>query len=298
MNYTDFVHPDDAAALRQLENIPAFSVLTKKAMEYGVEMMHRINNLSYCVKLSDNQFPDVYSLLVSVCNKLGLPVPELYMDTTDCLNAYTAGDTRPCIVLTEKLMKEFSSEELEAVIAHECGHILCRHVLYSTLADFMFTATDEIINSLGVFGSLGSTAMAPLKYAMMAWSRASELSADRAASFVSSPGVMVRVMALLQFPKHVVDKMDLVQWASQAAELENLSRGSKWNDFLQKWNRNDNTHPYNVVRAYEIIKWESSDQYKKIKNHIMLIGSQDLCHSCGKPVLSDWAFCKGCGTKL
>ena len=69
MNYIDFVHPADAAALRQLENLPAFPMLTKKAMEYGLEMIQRINNLSYCIKLTENQMPEIYSRLVSVCGK-------------------------------------------------------------------------------------------------------------------------------------------------------------------------------------------------------------------------------------
>lgn len=298
MNYIDFVHPADAAALRQLENLPAFPMLTKKAMEYGLEMIQRINNLSYCIKLTENQMPEIYSRLVSVCGKMGMPVPELYMDTTDVLNAYTTGDTRPCIVLTEKLMNEFTGEEIEAVIAHECGHILCHHVLYSTLADFLLMGTDELVNSLGVFGTLSSTAIIPLKFAMMAWSRASELSADRAASVAASPQVLIRVMALLQYPKRIVDRMNLEQWASQAQELEQLQQGSKWNDFLQKFNRLEDSHPYNVVRAYEISKWIASDQYRKIMNHLKLLELSDRCPSCGQPVLPDWAFCKNCGTKL
>lgn len=298
MNYTDFAHPDDLTTLRQLENIPAFPVLMKKMMEYGGEMFQRIENLSYYIRLSERQMPETYALLVSISNKMGIPVPEFYMDSSDYINAFTVGDTKPCIVITKKLFQEFSSEEVEAVIAHECGHILCKHMLYSSLADFLFTATDEMINSLGIFGSIGSTALSPLKYALMAWSRASELSADRASCIVSKPETIVKVLALLQFPRKIVEQMNLAEWASQAAELERMRSESRWNNLIQKWNNSDNTHPYNVIRAYEITKWEATDQYKKIKNHIMLLESPDQCPSCGKPVVSDWAFCKSCGAKL
>ena len=35
INPSDFIHPEDAAALRQLENIPGFPTLVKKVLELG-----------------------------------------------------------------------------------------------------------------------------------------------------------------------------------------------------------------------------------------------------------------------
>lgn len=36
---TDFIHPEDAAALRQLESIPGFPTLVKKLMSMGLEQL-------------------------------------------------------------------------------------------------------------------------------------------------------------------------------------------------------------------------------------------------------------------
>lgn len=56
---SEFIHPEDAAALRQLENIPGFPALAKKVMELGYECKNRTilgqQNRTY-VPLEDPQF--------------------------------------------------------------------------------------------------------------------------------------------------------------------------------------------------------------------------------------------------
>ena len=97
-------------------------------------------------------------------------------------NAWTFGDTKIFITITSGLVDMMTEEELDAVIAHECGHILCHHVLYHSIAHYVMDGLD----SLGVLGSLG----APLQYAILYWERKSELSCDRAASIVTTPAIV------------------------------------------------------------------------------------------------------------
>ena len=39
INASDFIHPEDAAALEQLENIPGFPALVKKVLSMGLEQL-------------------------------------------------------------------------------------------------------------------------------------------------------------------------------------------------------------------------------------------------------------------
>lgn len=39
INPSDFIHPEDAAALRTLESIPGFPALVKKFLQIGLEQM-------------------------------------------------------------------------------------------------------------------------------------------------------------------------------------------------------------------------------------------------------------------
>ena len=52
-------------------------------------------------------------------------------------NAWTFGDTKIFITITSGLVDMMTEEELDAVIAHECGHILCHHVLYHSIAHYV-----------------------------------------------------------------------------------------------------------------------------------------------------------------
>lgn len=61
INPSDFIHPEDAAALRQLENIPGFPTLVKKVLELGLEPMCYGMNMASCIRLSPTQLPQLYT---------------------------------------------------------------------------------------------------------------------------------------------------------------------------------------------------------------------------------------------
>ena len=186
---TDFIHPEDAAALRQLESIPGFPTLVKKLMSMGLEQLQYGVNMASAIRLSPRQLPKLYNRLPPICKKLGIEQPEFYLSMDPNPNAWTFGDTKIFITITSGLVDMMTEEELDAVIAHECGHILCHHVLYHSIAHYVMDGLD----SLGVLGSLG----APLQYAILYWERKSELSCDRAASIVTTPAIVASTMARL-----------------------------------------------------------------------------------------------------
>ena len=60
---TDFIHPEDAAALRQLESIPGFPTLVKKLMSMGLEQLQYGVNMASAIRLSPSQLPKLYNRL-------------------------------------------------------------------------------------------------------------------------------------------------------------------------------------------------------------------------------------------
>lgn len=76
--------------------------------------------------------PEIYNMLSPICEKLGIDIPEIYLELDVVPNAYTYGDTKPFIVITSGLLETMPMELLPTVIAHECGHIACHHTLYTT----------------------------------------------------------------------------------------------------------------------------------------------------------------------
>lgn len=297
MNTQDFIHPDDAAALKALQSIPALPTLMKKVFEYGYDEISWSNNVTSNIRLSQTQMPEVYKHLPPICHQLGIPVPELYLNMSPVANAWTSGHKRVYIVITLGLVKRFKDEELDAVLAHECGHILCQHVLYSMLANSVFELGDTLMDSF--LGQIGNAAMKPIKQGLFSWSRASELSADRVACMITSAATLTRVLAKLErIPQYILNTMDFNAWAQQGADYEQLKNGGTWSKIVRYMSNIDLDHPYSPVRAYEAMQWENSEQCVRLKSNLKLLIGGKTCSCCGAPISEDWSFCRKCGNKL
>ena len=100
----EFIHPEDAAALRQLESIPGFPALVKKIMALGFEQLRYGMNMATAIRLSPTQLPKLYNHLPPICEKLGIPEPEFYLQMDPVPNAWTFGDTKIFITMTSGLV--------------------------------------------------------------------------------------------------------------------------------------------------------------------------------------------------
>lgn len=288
---SEFIHPEDAAALRQLESIPGFPAFVKKILSLGLEQMQYGVNMASAIRLSPTQLPEIYNHLPPICKKLGIDEPEFYLEMNPMPNAWTFGDTRIYITLTSGLLEMMDDEELDAIIAHECGHIICRHVLYHSIASYILSGAD----SLGVLGAL----TVPIQYAILYWYRKSELSCDRCSSIITSPEVVSRVMARLAGgPKKLTENINMREWAKQADMYDEIRTDGMWNKALQLYVTMGRDHPFNAVRVREILKWGESSQYLNLRENIKAESSGKKCPSCGRGVSPDWTFCKYCGNKL
>lgn len=288
---SEFIHPEDAAALRQLESIPGFPALVKKILSLGLEQMQYGVNMASAIRLSPTQLPELYNHLPPICDKLGIDEPEFYLEMNPVPNAWTFGDTRIYITITSGLVEMMDNEELDAIIAHECGHIICRHVLYHSVARYILSGAD----SLGVLGAL----TVPIQYAILYWYRKSELSCDRCSSIVTSPEVVSRVMARLAGgPKELTKDINMEEWARQADKYDEIRTDGLWNKTLQLYVTMGLDHPFNAVRVREILKWGESLQYLNLKENLKSETSGKKCNNCGRSVSPDWTFCKYCGNKL
>lgn len=288
---SDFIHPEDAAALRQLESIPGFPALVKKILSLGFEELQYGLNMATAIRLSPTQLPNLYNHLPPICKKLGIQEPEFYLQMNPMPNAFTFGDTRIFITITSGLVEMMEGEELDAVIAHECGHIVCHHVLYHSIAQIIFSGAA----SLGILGNLAM----PIQLALLYWSRKSELSCDRCGSVITSPEVITRVMARLSGgPRSITQEINFEEWARQADKYDEIKNENLWNKSLQLYAIAKQDHPFAAVRVREILKWGQSPQYQNLMESLKWEAYSRKCPNCGLLVHDDWAYCKYCGTKL
>lgn len=73
--------------------------------------------------LSRSEYPQIYEILDSIVNKFRINQPKLILAETAMPTPFVVGHRLPIIVLTKDLIKSFSDEQLEVMLAHELAHI-------------------------------------------------------------------------------------------------------------------------------------------------------------------------------
>ncbi len=251
-----FIHDLDRAALNALKKIPGFTSILKAFMKVFSERAFRITNMSSRIRLDENQMQKYYDMLLPICEKLSIDVPDLYIELDVDPNAYTQGDLHPFIVMTSGLLETIPEDLLPTVLAHECGHILCHHVLYQTMGAL-------ILNGFSFMIGASSLVTKPLEWAFAYWIRCSEFSADRVAMVCDgSPDKMLRLCAYFAgYNKDFNADLNMDAFMEQAEEYNKLIKSSMWDKSLEFFLYNQNSHPLTAVRAYEGNKWSQTAQY-------------------------------------
>ena len=258
-----YMHELDRKAFAALNQFPKFVKLQEAYIANVDEKAAKIEFLSTAIRLSDNQMPEIYNLLPPICEKLGIVTPDLYMiksENKDDLNAFTGGITEPFICVTSELVKQCPPEMVSSVIAHECGHIACKHVVYHSLARNFANgiAASPLTKIPGIKRYISRTLITALRF----WDRCSELSADRAA--VLCDGSSDKTVEMLLKIRGFDENINREEFIKQALDLKEFVNDSKSNKMMEQMLVQWNSHPLLATRAYEVYDWENSNQYKGI----------------------------------
>lgn len=296
-----FAHPEDLAALEALSKIPVLPGLLKALAGVHAEKEAHAHASMNSLRLGPAQFPSLYRIVCRVAQGLGVAVPEAYLSAEDSINAFAFGMNRHTITLTGRLVDLMTDAEIEAIVAHELGHIVCEHMLYKSLGSML---ADQALSSL-VPSPLVSAASSTLTIALKRWSRAAEYSADRVALLVTgNPEQVASMLGRLAGPTlryaHEYNAMALLE---QNLEETDPSLMTKLTLFSQELFR---THPDPVKRIGAIMDWSRSEQYHAIRagrfltrleyeaqNQIQIQGLKS-CVSCNTPV-GQLLECPQCG---
>jgi heat shock protein HtpX len=86
--------------------------------------------------ITRDQLPRVYNIVERLSQKVGLPMPKVYLIPTDSPNAFATGRSphHASVAVTQGILGLLNDDELEGVIAHELGHVRNRDILISSIA--------------------------------------------------------------------------------------------------------------------------------------------------------------------
>jgi Zn-dependent protease with chaperone function len=253
-----YEHPADRAATSALHSVPLLDTVIKRLTDLGHERRVRQMVMGNAIVIGPDQVPTVWEAYVRCTTILDLEtVPQLFVINNSSVNAMTIGAKTPIVVVNSSLVSSYRPNEVETVLAHEVGHVLSEHYYYTT-ALLMLKGFLEGALPRSLLLGLPVRAM---YLALLEWSRAAELSSDRASALIrGDPLEPCRV--LMRLAGGALPGMSFDAFLAQATAYENeddlFSRHSRF------WMELNQTHPFAVRRVKELMAWVQSGEYDRI----------------------------------
>jgi heat shock protein HtpX len=106
------------------------------------------------------ELPRAYAAVERLTQKIGIPMPTMYVIPNDSPNAFATGRNpqHASVAVTQGILNLLNDEELEGVLAHELGHVNNRDILISSVVATVAGAI-TMLASMGrfamIFGGMG-----------------------------------------------------------------------------------------------------------------------------------------------
>lgn len=166
-----------------------------------------ILRMYHAQEVSENEAPEIFSLVRNLALKASLPMPKVYIIPEGAPNAFATGrdENHAVVAVTEGILRILNKAELEGVIAHELAHIKNKDMLIGSIAATLAGAIvmlasmarwaaifgggsrDSDDDRGGIIGLIAMAILAPIAAAIiqMAISRSREYLADEGGSRIS-----------------------------------------------------------------------------------------------------------------
>ena len=273
-----FRHPLDLEATNALKQIPGLDLMVRNLLGPLAEQFFYLNNIAASILVGENQLPHLHNLLLEACKTLDLDPPQLYIQQHPVPNAYTFAmrGKQPFIVLHTSLIDMLTPEEIQAVIAHELGHLKCEHGVY-------LTPLNIIILAASLLPTWGNVIAQSLQETMLEWLRCAEFSCDRAALLATQNPrtVMSVLMKLAGGSLTLAPQLNLDAFIAQARAYDDISK-TELGQLLKSAQTAQLTHPVPVLRAREIDRWASSPTYQS------LLQNSQICYNKKDELKGGW----------
>ena len=158
----------------------------------------------------------VFPIVQSLCQRMGLPMPKLWLIADPSPNAFATGRNpeHASVAFTTGILQVMNDSEIEGVVAHELGHVKNRDILTSSVAATIATAITFVARMAFWFGGRSSDdeergspwagvvmmIVAPIAAMLiqMAISRTREYAADETSADVTrNPGELISALGKL-----------------------------------------------------------------------------------------------------
>jgi Zn-dependent protease with chaperone function len=255
-----FRHPLDRAATQALQQLFGLDLLIRQGLAPTIEQVLYLDNIASSIRVSERQLPDLQRSLQEACAILDVEVPQLYVRQNPIPNAYTFAmrGKQPFIVVHSSLLDLLTAAEVQAVLAHELGHLKCDHGVYLTLANLLILAAGQL-------PGWGGWIAENLREQLLEWVRCAEFTCDRAALLVAQDAEVVAsvLMKLAGGSPQLAADLNVTAFLEQARDYDRASEDDL-GQLIRALQTASLTHPLPILRAREIDRWAKSSEYQAL----------------------------------
>jgi Zn-dependent protease with chaperone function len=253
-----YEHPADRSALVALRKLTGFDVILRNLAGLFSDRSLRLMFLASSVRASDQQFPQLYQMLLDGAYILDMPrVPELFISQDSRVNAMALGTDKPFVVITTGMVDLMDAEEIRCVIGHELGHVLSGHSVYRTMLYYLVNLAARL--ALVPFAWIGLKAVI---WGLEEWYRKSELSCDRAGLLVGQDVAAARRVLMKMAGGPHLAEFNHDAFLEQAREYDAVPDVRE--GLIKLLQLQGTTHPFAVVRFAELDRWAAEGEYRDI----------------------------------
>lgn len=273
----EFIHPLDKNALDTLKKIPLLEKVCGKILSAINDPKTQAVTKSDCVEITEKQVRKIFKMVKSICNKIGIEMPKLYLKLDGKTDVLTYGATTFTIIIHSGILDKYYDDEIYAILAHECGHIACKHTIYHSAirclldgGEFGLKELGHAFNKGGIVGSLIGGAITvvdeTLESTFLNWVKLSELSADRIAIICCGGHSRVIQTLILQegASRRVIAGINKQTFIQQAVDYDKELENNKVNKAFDFFSQKTKEKPMLASRLNEAQKFANSEQFKTL----------------------------------
>ena len=260
----NFAHPADRAVLTKVRKIPLLDTLVGKLVDFQKREME-LTLIASAIHVTPGLMPRLSALYAEVCRTLDFPetTPPLYILQDPTINAFTMGADRPFVTITSGAVEHLEDDELRFILGHELGHAIAGHVRYSTLTRILIGLSRSSGLISGIAGMAVDVTALPL---LMAWSRRSEFTADRAGLLACQDidAAYRTFMKMGGYPVRFEGRIDPAEFLRQLEEFERCVGSSVIDQVFSLSQQLQADHPRTVERAAELKLWIDDGSFAEL----------------------------------
>lgn len=254
------VHPEDQAVISKMNKVPGFKTLLNNTMVKYSESLAEVTYTGNGFGITPVSNPRIHRQFVEDCKILGMrDVPAFSSDWGYFISSQSVGERKRRVLITTGSIDLLTPEELDFLLGHELGHILCGHIPYHMLVEALYNPIIMDNSTLSIASII--------KLPMLEWYRISHYTADRM-GLLCCQDINVALHTMIKMaglPKRCYEKIDIKSFIRQADDFVNVHNNTM--DKLAKTLsiRSANS-PWMVLRAKKLLEWYESGEYRSIIN--------------------------------